>query len=77
MQSIKEKKQNYILFEDFGESSLNFNVRVWTSDYVDKPKLLKSQLYYDIFRRFNEENIEIPFPQRDIHIKSSVEKLNI
>jgi len=66
-----------ILFEDFGDSSLNFNVRVWTSEYVSKPKVLKSQLYYDIFRRFSEENIEIPFPQRDIHIKSNGEKLNI
>ncbi|MFD2201580.1 mechanosensitive ion channel family protein [Shivajiella indica] len=66
-----------ILFEDFGDSSLNFNVRVWTSEYVNKPKVLKSQLYYEIFRKFKEESIEIPFPQRDIHLKSSEEKLNI
>ncbi|MFC0264760.1 mechanosensitive ion channel family protein [Fontibacter flavus] len=66
-----------VLFDEFDESSLNFNLRVWTSEYVNKPKVLKSQLYFEIFRRFKENNVEIPFPQRDIHIKSAPEKLNI
>jgi small-conductance mechanosensitive channel len=60
----------------FDDSSLNFNLRVWTSDYVNEPGVLKSQLYYEIFRRFSEEGIEIPFPQRDIHIITDKEKLN-
>ncbi|TVP52704.1 MAG: mechanosensitive ion channel family protein [Mongoliibacter sp.] len=65
-----------VLFDEFDDSSLNFILRVWTSEYVAKPRVLKSQLYFEIFRRFTEENIEIPFPQRDIHIISSPEKLN-
>jgi small-conductance mechanosensitive channel len=64
-----------VLFDDFADSSLNFYLRVWTSEYINKPKVLKSQLYYEIFRRFKEESIEIPFPQRDIHIISGGEKL--
>lgn len=64
-----------ILFEDYGDSSINFNLRVWTSDYINKPKVLKSQLYYEIFRRFREEEVEIPFPQRDIHLRSGFENL--
>lgn len=64
-----------VLFDDFADSSLNFYLRVWTSEYINKPKVLKSQLYYEIFRRFKEEGIEIPFPQRDIHIISGGEKL--
>jgi small-conductance mechanosensitive channel len=59
-----------VLFDEFGDSSLNFILRVWTSDYSDKPRVLKSQLYYEIFRKFKENNIEIPYPQRDVHIKS-------
>lgn len=59
-------------FEEFGDSSLNFNLMVWTSMYVQRPGNLKSQLYYEIFRKFREHNIEIPFPQRDLHIKSGV-----
>ncbi|MBW3469894.1 mechanosensitive ion channel family protein [Arthrospiribacter ruber] len=65
-----------VLFDEFDDSSLNFILRVWTSEYVNKPRVLKSQLYFEIFRRFGEENIEIPFPQRDIHIISGAEKLN-
>lgn len=64
-----------VLFEKFDDSSLNFNLRVWTSDYINKPGVLKSQLYYEIFRRFSLEGIEIPFPQRDIHIINGKEKI--
>jgi small-conductance mechanosensitive channel len=59
-----------VLFDSYGDSSLNFNLSVWTQDYFDRPNILKSELYYAIFRKFKENNIEIPFPQRDIHLKS-------
>lgn len=64
-----------VLFDSYGDNSLNFNLRVWTSEYVNKPKVLKSQLYFAIFKRFGDENIEIPYPQRDLHLKSGFEKL--
>ena len=62
-----------VLFNDYGDSSLNFNLRVWTSRYIDRPGVLKSQLYYEIFKRFKEAGVEIPFPQRDVHIKERIE----
>jgi small-conductance mechanosensitive channel len=65
----------YILFEGFGDSSLNFEVLVWTSAHIDRPRILKSELYYEIFKKFKEHNVEIPFPQRDIHLKSDFEKV--
>ncbi|QDH79378.1 mechanosensitive ion channel [Echinicola soli] len=65
-----------VLFIEYGDNSINFILRVWTSQYINKPQVLKSQLYYEIFRRFNEEGIEIPFPQRDLHLKSGFEKLD-
>lgn len=64
-----------VLFEDYGDSSINFNLRVWTTEYINRPKILKSQLYYEIFRRFGEEGIEIPFPQRDLHLRSGFENM--
>lgn len=70
---LKEPKPD-VLFDSFGESSLEFKLRVWTSDYSDTPMVLKSQLYYAIFKKFKEHNIEIPFPQRDLHLKSGFEK---
>jgi small-conductance mechanosensitive channel len=64
-----------VLFENFGDSSLDFNLRVWTDEYSDKPKVLKSQLYYAIFKKFKEHQVEIPYPQRDLHLRSGFEKV--
>jgi small-conductance mechanosensitive channel len=61
-------------FEGYGDSSLDFNLTVWTSDFIQRPGVLKSQLYYAVFKKFGEHNIEIPFPQRDLHLKSGWEK---
>lgn len=61
-----------VLFVEFGDSSLNFDLMVWTNTYIDRPIILKSQLYYKIFEKFKEHNIEIPFPQRDLHIRSGL-----
>lgn len=61
-----------VLFTEYGDSSLNFDLMVWTSTYINKPIILKSQLYYAIFEKFKEHNIEIPFPQRDLHIRSGL-----
>jgi small-conductance mechanosensitive channel len=59
-----------VIFNEFGDSSLNFILRVWTTKLIQTPQVLKSQLYFEIFKRFREDGIEIPFPQRDIHIKN-------
>ena len=61
-----------VLFTDYGDSSLNFDLMVWTSYYISRPIILRSQLYYAIFEKFKEHNIEIPFPQRDLHIRSGL-----
>lgn len=64
-----------VLFGEFGDSSINFFLRVWTTEYTSRPNILKSQLYYSIFEKFKENEIEIPFPQQDLHLKSGFEKL--
>ncbi len=59
-----------VLFDEYADSSINFSLAVWTTTHTDKPRILKSELYFEIFKRFREENVEIPFPQRDIHVKT-------
>ncbi len=59
-----------VLFIGYGDSSIDFDLLIWTSSYIDKPIILRSQLYYEIFKKFKEHKIEIPFPQRDLHLKS-------
>jgi small-conductance mechanosensitive channel len=59
-----------VRFEGFGDSSLNFELMIWTITQVQTPKLLVSDLNFAIFRAFREAGIEIPFPQRDVYLKS-------
>jgi len=58
-----------VLFLRFGESTLDFELRVWISD-VDKRLTTQSELHQEIDRRFREAKIEIAFPQRDLHLRS-------
>lgn len=59
-----------VLFLRFGESSLDFELRVWVVD-VDQMLTTRSELHQEIDRRFREANIEIAFPQRDVHLRSA------
>ncbi len=57
------------IFVGFGESSLDFELRCWIAD-VGKRFGVRSDLGQFIDRRFREEGVEIPFPQRDLHLRS-------
>ena len=59
-----------VLFSDFGDSALIFVLRVWTD--VDNMLKVGTAIRFEIDRVFRERNIEIAFPQRDIHIRSDV-----
>lgn len=59
-----------VIFGGFGDSSLDFELRVWTTRQVTTPKIIASDLYFRIFAAFKDEGIEIPFPQRDLHLRS-------
>ena len=67
---LKEPKPD-VLFSEFGDSALVFNLRIWTQEFINRPGVLKSQLYYAIFEKFAQNGVQIPFPQRDIHLKST------
>lgn len=56
-----------VLFTDFGESSLNFKL-VFTINDSFNARFPKSEIRFEIDRLFRENNISIPFPQRDVHI---------
>ncbi|MCB0833517.1 MAG: mechanosensitive ion channel, partial [Bacteroidetes bacterium] len=62
---LKEPAPDALLVE-FGDSSLNFQLRVWTFEYINKPYILRSELNYEILKELRAQGIEIPFPQRDI-----------
>ncbi len=57
------------IFVSFGNSSLDFELRCWISD-IGSRFTVRSDLGCYIDRRFREEGVEIPFPQRDLHLRS-------
>jgi small-conductance mechanosensitive channel len=57
----------FVIFDDFGESALQFSVLFFITDSFSDPKI-KSEIRFRIDQLFRENNISIPFPQRDIHI---------
>lgn len=65
---ILESPEPTILFREFGDSALNFQVLAW----VKTPELrfrAESELHFAIVEEFNKRGITIPFPQRDVYIK--------
>jgi small-conductance mechanosensitive channel len=60
------------LFMGFGESSLDFELRVFTPD-IDEKFVLRSELLLEIDEQFRSHGVEIPFPQRDLHLRSADE----
>lgn len=66
---IRSNPAPSIFFMGFGESSLDFQLRVWIND-INYMNVVRSELNQEIDRRFRELGIEIPFPQRDLHLRS-------
>ena len=58
-----------VFFTGFGDSSLDFELLIWTSD-PSRQAPLKSDLYFRIEEIFQEKQIDIPFPQRDVNFKA-------
>ena len=59
-------RKAFVRFQEFGDSSLDFKVIAWIGDIFDQWKIAHDARL-QIKRRFAEEGIEIPFPQRVVH----------
>jgi len=55
---------------EFGENSVNFDLRFWINDPTNGVANVTSQVMLALWDRLHEIGVEIPFPQRDIHIRS-------
>ncbi len=56
--------------KNFGDNSIDMELRIWISDPANGVSNVSSAVRVAIWDTFKENNIEIPFPQRDVHIKS-------
>ncbi len=61
-----------VWFVGYGESSIDFELLVWIDVRQVSEREVRSQLYFEIFDALAAAGIEIPFPQRDLHIRSGL-----
>ncbi len=67
--SILKEPAPQALFTGFGDSALNFEVRFWITDAAHTPSI-RSEVTTAINNALTAAGIEIPFPQRDLHLRS-------
>ena len=65
---INKKKIIKVIFIDFGDNSIDFKLLCWVD--VTKQVIVESEIRECIYNILNANNIEIPYPQRDIYIKN-------
>jgi small-conductance mechanosensitive channel len=68
-EKISQTTKPFVRFKDFGDSSLDFQLYFWTTETFQVENI-KSEIRYEINALFKEQGVQIPFPQRDVHIKS-------
>lgn len=68
-EEVLKKPEADVLFMDFGDSSWNMKLRAWIHNPKRHP-MVRSELNCNIVRKFRQNGVEIPFPQRDLHLRS-------
>lgn len=64
------------LFKGFGDSSVDLELRIWIDDPANGRGSVLSEVLLGIWDRFHEHGVEIPYPQRDLHLRSGFEHFN-
>jgi len=68
-QDLVAEPKPLVLFNNFGDSSLEFRLLFWTENF-DEWIRIRSEVIFKIYDALKAEGIQIPFPQRDLHIRS-------
>lgn len=74
-QRILKEPAPRCLLKGFGDSSVNLELRVWIDDPPNGRSNVLSEVLLGIWDRFHEHGVEIPFPQRDLHLRSGFDQL--
>jgi small-conductance mechanosensitive channel len=76
VQRVLDSPEPECLLIGFGDNSVDLKLRFWINDPERGVINVKSEILLGIWDKFREHDIEIPYPQRDLHIRSSVIDLN-
>lgn len=69
-ENVLKKPSPRVVFWAFGDSALEFQLRVWTTRMLHRRGFFFGQLNLAIYEKFQQHGIRIPFPQRDLHLKT-------
>jgi small-conductance mechanosensitive channel len=72
---VLKDPQPACLLTGFGDNAVNLEVRVWINDPQNGIASVKSDLFWGIWQRFRDQGLEMPYPQRDVHLKSIPEAM--
>jgi small-conductance mechanosensitive channel len=67
---VSKDEQPMVRFVGYGDNSINFELLIWIDVRAVARRAVRSALYFTIFEELKKASIEIPFPQRDIHIRT-------
>jgi small-conductance mechanosensitive channel len=68
--TIKDESAVDVIIKAFAESGIDLQLSVWVADPEEGSAKLQSEIYYEIWQRFKANNIQIPYPQRDVRLIS-------
>ena len=69
-ENVLKEPSPRVVFWAFGDSALEFQLRVWTTRMLHRRGVFFGQLNLAIYEKFQQHGIRIPFPQRDLHLKT-------
>lgn len=70
-EGVLEDPEPYVVILGFADSSIEFGLTVFTSSHLRRPTRLKSNVYFQVLKELREQGIEIPYPQRDVHLRTA------
>jgi small-conductance mechanosensitive channel len=73
---IQKSPEPRCLLKGFGDSSVDLELRVWIDDPPNGRSNVLSDVLLGVWDRFHQHGIEIPYPQRDLHVRSGLESLS-
>lgn len=68
-ENVLKSPEPGVRFLRFDDSALHLELRVWSDSMAERPNALISEVNFAIWEKFREAGIQIPYPQRDIHVK--------
>jgi len=70
--TIEPEPECYL--REYGDSSVNFLLLFWVDDVTEGRYKPQSDVMFSIWEKFKENDISIPFPQRDVHLINSIDE---